>query len=117
MNDTEGPSVGKKRGACLRDPTHLRPGPDVLQPWGLSAAQSPCPGTLPTVENISTWVYTLLHLVLKETKFSSNDLQPTVETCSPQVASFHLSAPHASARGGVTVSSTSGYAKGTRGRL
>lgn len=32
----------------------------------------------------------ILHLVVKETKFSSNDLQLTVETCSPQAASCHL---------------------------
>lgn len=32
----------------------------------------------------------ILHLVLKETKLGSNDLQLTGETCSPQAASCHL---------------------------
>lgn len=34
--------------------------------------------------------FIILHLVLKETKLGSDDLQLTGETCSPQAASCHL---------------------------
>lgn len=107
-------SVKRDEPAYSIPPTCLPVLSSALVP--LPAARSPCPWTLPTMENHRTC--TSLPLVLKETKFRSKDLQLTVATCSPQVADRHLSAPHVSVRRCMTVSSTpSGCAKGTRRQL